>query len=82
MPEKKLRGVREIFHGWNFYFHIWENMCIFAVGIVAFIFSVLGIVLGRKIGDYFGDKVEILGGVILILLGIKILLEGLGILVL
>ena len=39
-------------------------------------------VLGKKIGNYFGDKFEILGGVILILLGVKILLEGLGILVL
>ena len=37
---------------------------------------------GKKIGNYFGDKFEILGGVILILLGVKILLEGLGILVL
>ena len=38
--------------------------------------------LGKKIGYYFGDKFEILGGVILILLGVKILLEGLGILIL
>lgn len=54
---------------------------IIVIGIVAFLFSIVGIVLGKKIGDYFGDKVEILGGVILILLGVKILLEGLGILV-
>ena len=39
-----------------------------------FIFSILGIILGRKIGDYFGDKFLVLGGVILILIGIKILL--------
>lgn len=44
------------------------------IGIVAFIFSVIGILLGRKIGDYVGDKFQILGGVILILIGIKILL--------
>ena len=51
------------------------------IGLVAFIFTIIGIYLGKKIGNYFGDKFEILGGVILILFGIRILLEGLGILV-
>lgn len=44
------------------------------IGLVAFIFSIFGIFLGKKLGDYFGDKFLILGGVILILIGIKILL--------
>ena len=44
------------------------------IGIVAFLFTLLGIFLGKKLGNYFGDKFEILGGVILILLGIKMLL--------
>ena len=52
------------------------------IGVTAFIFTIIGLYLGKKIGNYFGDKFEILGGVILILLGVKILLEGLGILVL
>ena len=43
------------------------------IGVVAFIFSVVGIFIGRKLGDYVGDKFQILGGVILILIGIKIL---------
>lgn len=34
------------------------------IGIVAFIFTEIGILLGKKIGNYFGSKVEILGGVI------------------
>ena len=51
------------------------------IGLVAFIFTIIGIYLGQKIGNFFGDKFEILGGVILIFLGIRILLEGLGILV-
>ena len=51
------------------------------IGVVAFIFTIFGIYLGRKIGNYFGDKFEIIGGTILILLGFKILLEGLGILI-
>ncbi|WP_458403809.1 manganese efflux pump MntP [Methanobrevibacter sp.] len=44
------------------------------IGVVAFAFSIAGIFIGRKIGDYVGDKFQIIGGVILILIGIKILL--------
>ena len=44
------------------------------IGIVAFGFSIAGIFIGKKIGDYFGDKFQIFGGIILILIGIKILL--------
>ena len=44
------------------------------IGVVAFAFSIAGIYIGRKLGDYFGDKFQILGGVILILIGIKTLL--------
>ncbi len=55
---------------------------IIMIGVTAFIFTLIGLYLGKKIGNYFGDKFEILGGAILILLGFKILLEGLGILVL
>ena len=44
------------------------------IGIVAFAFSIAGIFIGKKIGDYVGNKFQILGGVILILIGIKILL--------
>ena len=44
------------------------------IGIVAFLFTVLGIFLGKKIGNYFGGRFQIVGGVILILIGIKILL--------
>ena len=44
------------------------------IGIVAFIFGIIGIFIGKKIGNYVGDKFQILGGVILILIGVKILL--------
>lgn len=44
------------------------------IGIVAFIFTLIGIYLGKKLGNYFGDKFEIVGGIILILIGIKTLL--------
>lgn len=51
---------------------VWISSAI--IGIVAFAFSVAGVILGRKIGNYFGDKFQIVGGIILILIGIKILL--------
>ena len=44
------------------------------IGIVAFVFSIIGIYIGKKLGNYVGDKFQIIGGVILILIGIKILL--------
>ncbi|MBQ7928800.1 MAG: manganese efflux pump [Methanobrevibacter sp.] len=43
------------------------------IGIVAFIFTIIGIFIGKKIGNYVGDKFQIVGGVILILIGVKIL---------
>lgn len=44
------------------------------IGITTFIFSVLGVFIGVKSGTWLESKAEILGGVILILIGIKILL--------
>lgn len=42
--------------------------------------SMLGVVIGNFFGTLYKKKAEIAGGVILILIGLKILLEGLGIL--
>lgn len=49
------------------------------IGIITFIISEIGVYIGVKIGHVFGDKFEIVGGVVLILLGLKILIENLGI---
>ena len=48
------------------------------IGIITFILSIIGVRIGNKFGDKFQNKAEILGGVILILIGFKILLEHLG----
>jgi manganese efflux pump family protein len=48
---------------------------IFMIGFVTFIASMLGILFGKKTGIRFGKKVELAGGILLILIGIKILLE-------
>lgn len=44
------------------------------IGSTVFMISIIGILIGRKLGDYFGNKFLILGGIILILIGIKMLL--------
>jgi manganese efflux pump family protein len=47
----------------------------FIIGAVTFIASMLGILFGKKTGERFGKRLEILGAVILILLGLKIFIE-------
>ena len=39
----------------------------------------MGVILGSRFGAKFGSKAGILGGVVLIALGVKILLEHLGV---
>ncbi|OQA48144.1 MAG: putative manganese efflux pump MntP [Firmicutes bacterium ADurb.Bin300] len=49
------------------------------IGLITFSLSFIGVVAGNKLGERFKKKAEIFGGVILILLGLKILLEHLGV---
>ncbi|MDD3520046.1 MAG: manganese efflux pump MntP family protein [Actinomycetota bacterium] len=52
-------------------------LSILMIGAFAFILSFIGFYLGNKAGRFFKGKIEIVGGVILILIGIKILIEHL-----
>lgn len=47
------------------------------VGIVAFVFSFAGVYIGNKCGNLFGNKSELIGGIVLMGIGIKILIEHL-----
>ena len=47
------------------------------IGSVTYIASMLGILFGKKTGSYYGKKMEIIGGLILIGIGIKILIQHL-----
>lgn len=48
------------------------------IGTITFLISVIGVKVGNVFGDKYESKAEMTGGVILILLGIKILLEHTG----
>ncbi len=47
------------------------------IGLVACLFSIIGVLLGNRIGSSWGGKVEVIGGLVLIGIGLKILFEGL-----
>ena len=56
------------------------TLAVSIIGIITFIISVCGVKIGNKFGDKYQNKAELMGGIILVLLGIKILLEHLEIL--
>ncbi len=50
---------------------------ILAIGAITFIASMMGIRFGKGIGSRCGKRLEIIGGIVLIALGVKILVEHL-----
>ena len=51
------------------------------IGVITFVLSAIGVKVGNVFGMKYKSKAELFGGVVLILMGCKILLEHLGILV-
>ena len=47
------------------------------IGLVTTAMSAVGVIMGRRIGHFFEKKIEIFGGLILIGIGVKILIEHL-----
>ena len=50
-------------------------LAITIIGIITFIVSYIGVLLGKKIGKYLNNYAEIVGGIILILIGLSIFLN-------
>lgn len=50
------------------------------IGVITFTLSAIGVKVGSVFGTKYKSKAELVGGIILILMGIKILLEHLGVL--
>ena len=55
---------------------------IIIIGVTTFFISIVGVAIGNRFGAKYKSKAEFVGGLILIFIGLKILLEHLGILVL
>jgi putative Mn2+ efflux pump MntP len=52
-------------------------MAIITIGVTAFVITIIGSLLGKRVGALVGERAEMVGGVILILIGLRILLEHL-----
>jgi len=50
---------------------------VIVIGVVTFLLSFTGFCFGNKLGQFFESKVRVVGGIVLIAIGIKILLEHL-----
>ena len=49
------------------------------IGVTTFVFSAVGVKIGNVFGVRFKSKAELIGGIVLVLMGVKILLEHLGV---
>ena len=56
-------------------FHV--ALCALLIGGITLCLSLVAVQIGKKAGDRFSDKAELIGGVILVAIGAKILIEGL-----
>lgn len=53
------------------------SLAVLVIGVITFVISFAGIMLGCKFGSGLSSSAEIVGGVVLILIGVKILVEHL-----
>lgn len=59
-------------------YDVWQALVsTFLIGAVTSVICVAGVIVGKKFGTRFAGKANILGGVILILIGLEILITGL-----
>lgn len=61
---------------------LWAWMSVAIIGVITFIISLVGLIIGNRFGKLFQKKAcvaEIIGGVVLVLLGVKMVLSGYGI---
>ena len=61
---------------------LWAWISVAIIGVTTFVISLIGVLIGVNVGKLFKKRASvatIVGGVVLILLGVKILLNGLGV---
>lgn len=49
------------------------------IGVLTFMIAFIGVAIGNKFGSRYKAKTEVAGGVVLVLIGLKVLLEHLGV---
>ncbi len=49
------------------------------IGIITFLLSFLGVIIGNRFGSKYEKKAQLAGGAVLVIIGLKLLLEGIGI---
>jgi len=52
-------------------------IAVIIIGVVTFVLSYAGVMVGKKFGHFFENRIEAAGGVVLIVIGLKILLQHL-----
>lgn len=52
---------------------------VLSIGLITFVLSFAGVAIGNRFGNRFQSKAQLLGGAVLMLIGLKILLEHLGV---
>ncbi len=50
------------------------------IGVITFVLSLIAVLTGARLGERLGKWAELAGGIVLILIGLRILLDGLGVL--
>ena len=51
------------------------TLAVFLITALTYLAAMLGMLFGKKAGNYLGQKMELLGGIIIILIGTKIMIE-------
>ena len=62
------------------FFKVKLFLAVIMIGIITFILSILGVKIGNKFGRKYENKAEFIGGCVLIVMGVEMLVEHLGIL--
>ena len=55
---------------------IWESSVV--IGLVTALLSLIGLRIGRFLGAKFGKRMEVVGGIVLLLIALKLLIAGIG----
>ena len=59
------------------FLQIYIALPVLIIGVVTFTLSLVGFIFGNTVGKFFGNKIKIVGGLILIVIGVRILIEHL-----